>query len=200
MGKAESASAGRRRARRGDTKSHLYTDDNPATTLHGTGFKDGATARRTIALVSRRSLTYQMQTINTMLCRARGHPRRTAAMEDAIVVLRAWMDDYPARRDSVRRHKLSSKGQVSAALKQAEERNEDADAKIDTAWAELYVGLAKGKRLANTLMLADRPDGDDLDSYRQKRLDEIAEATSEADVLQMRCLGYEPPALKKPAR
>lgn len=27
--------------------SHLYTDDNPETTLHGTGFKDAATAHKT---------------------------------------------------------------------------------------------------------------------------------------------------------
>lgn len=28
-------------------QSHLYTDDNPETTLHGTGFKDAATAENT---------------------------------------------------------------------------------------------------------------------------------------------------------
>lgn len=28
-------------------QSHLYTDDNPETTLHGTGFKDAATANKT---------------------------------------------------------------------------------------------------------------------------------------------------------
>lgn len=28
-------------------QSHLYTDDNPETTLHGTGFKDAATADNT---------------------------------------------------------------------------------------------------------------------------------------------------------
>lgn len=46
--------------------SHLYTDDNPETTLHGTGFKDSETAKHTIDLVNKRSLTYQFQTINTM--------------------------------------------------------------------------------------------------------------------------------------
>jgi hypothetical protein len=46
--------------------SHLYTDDNPETTLHGTGFKDTEAAKHTIELVSKRSLTYQFQTINTM--------------------------------------------------------------------------------------------------------------------------------------
>lgn len=38
-------------------QSHLYTDDNPETTLKGTGFKDVETANKTIALVSKRSLT-----------------------------------------------------------------------------------------------------------------------------------------------
>ncbi|KAM0710300.1 hypothetical protein Q7P35_002662 [Cladosporium inversicolor] len=38
-------------------KSHLYTDDNPSTTLHGTGFRDAETANNTISLISKRSLT-----------------------------------------------------------------------------------------------------------------------------------------------
>lgn len=33
------------------TASHLYTDDNPETTLHGTGFKDEAAATKTSRLM-----------------------------------------------------------------------------------------------------------------------------------------------------
>lgn len=37
------------------------TDDNPETTLKGTGFKDVETANKTIELVSKRSLTCKQQ-------------------------------------------------------------------------------------------------------------------------------------------
>ncbi|BFZ55419.1 hypothetical protein PYCC9005_002460 [Savitreella phatthalungensis] len=152
-------------------ESHLYTDDNPQTTLHGTGFKNKQAAERTLELVQRRSLTYQCQTINTMLHRAKGHPHPTAAMQDAIEIFQNWMDNYKARRAKLPKHSLMSKAKVERYLKLAEERNEDREQPIDTAWAEKYVNLGKGKRLANTLMDDNRPDGDDLESYRQKRLD-----------------------------
>lgn len=44
--------------------SHLYTDDNPKTTIHGTGFKDEEAAKRTLKLIENRSLIYQFQTVN----------------------------------------------------------------------------------------------------------------------------------------
>ena len=42
------------KATRKDTgkNSHLYTDDNPSTTLHGTGFRDAETANNTLSLIS----------------------------------------------------------------------------------------------------------------------------------------------------
>ena len=47
--------------------SHLYTDDNPKTTIHGTGFKDAAAAERTLKLIENRSLIYQFQTVNVSI-------------------------------------------------------------------------------------------------------------------------------------
>lgn len=62
------------------TDSHLYTDDNPESTLHGTGFSSAETAERTIKLVSKRSRLYQFQVINTMYNRAKhvGYTRQEA--------------------------------------------------------------------------------------------------------------------------
>ena len=61
--------------------SHLYTDDNPKTTIHGTGFKDKAAAERTLDLIGQRSLIYQYQTVNTMFNRAKHHPSMRKAVE-----------------------------------------------------------------------------------------------------------------------
>ncbi|KAI6964691.1 hypothetical protein KC321_g10527 [Hortaea werneckii] len=110
---------------RNDPKnSHLYTDDNPSTTIHGTGFKDATTAHHTLALIQSRSLTYQFQTVNTMFHRASHHPamkkqqqqpapsssgsadgggNSQQGMKDAMAIFRHWLDEtYPAAKSSLR--------------------------------------------------------------------------------------------------
>ncbi|KAI7343685.1 hypothetical protein KC320_g9176 [Hortaea werneckii] len=103
--------------------SHLYTDDNPSTTIHGTGFKDAATAHHTLALIQSRSLTYQFQTVNTMFHRASHHPamkkqqpapsssgsvrggdgNSQQGMKAAMSIFRHWLDEtYPAAKSSLR--------------------------------------------------------------------------------------------------
>jgi hypothetical protein len=103
-----------KRSSRKDTgkDSHLYTDDNPATTLHGTGFKDAATANNTLELISKRSLTYQFQTINTLFHRARNHPSvkkaktsdgAPAGINEALEIFKTWLDEtYPAAKAALR--------------------------------------------------------------------------------------------------
>lgn len=152
--------------------SHLYTDDNPATTLHGTGFKDPETAQRTIELVSNRSLTYQFQTINTMYHRASGHPHKTPSIEAAMVILKEWIDrTYPAAKDSLR-----ATGGFKPVLRRdivakyinriREEVSEE-----ERRFAEFYIVLPKGKRLANTLVKQDEPGGRDWERERYEYLD-----------------------------
>jgi hypothetical protein len=97
----DSAKPATKKTTRKDTgkDSHLYTDDNPSTTLHGTGFKDAETANNTLELISKRSLTYQFQTINTLFHRARNHPS----------VKKAKTPDQP-QPESPRRWKSSRPG------------------------------------------------------------------------------------------
>lgn len=154
--------------------SHLYTDDNPATTLHGTGFKDAATARHTLILVSKRSLTYQFQTINTMLHRALGHPHKTNGILAAIEILQAWVTDYPIKKASMRQFKLLKKEVVEKWLKVVEEHNEDLEATssdfVDTDFAKVYISMPPRKRLANTLLDDSRPQGPDWEVQRYDTL------------------------------
>lgn len=83
--------------------SHLYTDDNPATTIHGTGFKDRAAAEHTLELISKRSLIYQFQTVNTLFHRAKGHPHKGQGIEEAMEVFREWLDvTYPEAKNALR--------------------------------------------------------------------------------------------------
>ncbi len=72
----------------------LYTDLNPKTTIHGTGFKDIETAINTIKLISNRSLRYQFDVINTMYNRAKYHPHLTLEMKKAMKIFAKWLKEY----------------------------------------------------------------------------------------------------------
>lgn len=157
--------------------SHLYTDDNPSTTLHGTGFKDASAAHRTLSLIAARSLTYQWQTVNTMYHRAAHHPSMkragadTSGMQEAMGIFRAWLDEtYPAQkgklrgggfkpllgREVVERYVARIMGEVEGEGR---------------TFAGVYVGLGKGKRLANVLVDEAQPGGRDWEVARYEALD-----------------------------
>src|SRR6056300_1057498 len=75
--------------------SRLYTDENPATTIKGTGFKNKRIALRTIDLTSQPGARYkQYWTIRAMRERAAHHPHPTQGMRDAIEVFDEWLSNY----------------------------------------------------------------------------------------------------------
>jgi hypothetical protein len=154
--------------------SHLYTDDNPRTTLHGTGFKDSATAKTTISLVSRRSLTYQFQTINTMYHRATHHPHKTPAMEAAMAIFKEWIDlTYPAAKANLRGNggfkPLLSKEVVQRFVPRIESQL----SKDDTKFADVYLGMTKNKRMGNVLLDDKDPGGKDWEIERYEALSRL---------------------------
>ncbi|PNS17660.1 PARP-type zinc finger-containing protein [Sphaceloma murrayae] len=156
--------------------SHLYTDDNPSTTLHGTGFKDRATALHTLDLVSSRSLTYQFQTINTMLYRARGHAHKTDGINEAIEVFQKWTEGYKSRKAELRSFPLLSKPKVKEYLERydegdfGDEGKETEELEGAEAFARMYVELGPRKRLANTLVDEKHPEKEDWEVRRYKQL------------------------------
>ncbi|KAL9112984.1 MAG: hypothetical protein Q9227_002849 [Pyrenula ochraceoflavens] len=147
--------------------SHLYTDDNPATTLSGTGFKDEAAAEQTIELVGKRSLLYQFQTINTMFNRAKHHPHHTDDIEKAMAVFEKWLKEtYPAAKASQRDFKpVLSKKLVRGFMDKLKSTKE-----IDTDFVETYIDLEPRKRLANTLVDPEKPGEADLEKLRYDAL------------------------------
>lgn len=172
--------------------SHLYTDDNPATTIHGTGFKDKATAEHTLELIGKRSLTYQFQTVNTMFHRAKHHPAMkkaaegsasTADMRAAMDVFRTWLDKtYPAERQALRAggfKPLLSKKTVERYLPQIESSKEASeDAKH---FAKVYTALAKNKRLGNVLVDDSKPAEADWEVKRYECLTRLVPHGKESE-------------------
>ena len=79
----------------GRVPSRLYTDENPATTIKGTGFKNRAIAERTIRLTSQPGVRYkQYWTIRAMRERAAHHPHQTDGMREAIAVFDEWLINF----------------------------------------------------------------------------------------------------------
>lgn len=75
--------------------SCLFTDENPATTIKGTGFKNKRIAERTIELTSQRGVRYkQYWTIRALRERAANHPYPTDGMRDAMAVFDEWLNSY----------------------------------------------------------------------------------------------------------
>lgn len=156
--------------------SHLYTDDNPETTIHGTGFKDEAAARTTFELIGRRSLLYQFQTVNTMWHRANGHPHKTKDMEAAMKLFREWLDvTYPEATAKLKAKgfkPLLSKNCVKKYLPQIREcRLEGMDEAL--AFAERYIDLPPRKKLANVLFDNKQPKEPDMEKVRYDTLNEL---------------------------
>ena len=176
--------------------SHLYTDDNPETTLHGTGFKDAATAHHTVDLVSKRSLTYQFQTINTMLFRAKGHKHKTPGIEAAIDIFQDWVSKYKVRKAELRAFPLLSKPKVKSYLEAFDAREydvkSDEELKDAEAFARMYTELGARKRLANTLVDIKHPELEDWDIRRYNRLCKLVPEDKEFHMDELWTVGAEP--------
>lgn len=123
-----------------------------------------------VALVSKRSLTYQWQTINTLYNRAKHHPKKTKDIETAASVFGQWLKEtYPRQKAEQRIFKpLLSKKAVESFLPALKETKG-----LDTTFAEMYVDLEARKRLANVLVNDKEPGEPDWDKTRVDRLSEL---------------------------
>lgn len=87
--------------------SSLYTDENPASTIKGLGFKDKKTAERTIYLTSQPGVRYKQNwTIRAMRERAAWHPHPSREMRDAMEVFDSWLKEEATRQLSPQEKKL----------------------------------------------------------------------------------------------
>lgn len=100
--------------------AHLYTDENPACTIKGTGFRDLEAAARTIELTSQPGVRFKQHwTIMAMRERAAHHPNQTAGMREAIGLFDQWLADYNPPDPAVVRKELQEyRARRSSAVNQ----------------------------------------------------------------------------------
>jgi hypothetical protein len=84
-------------------RGQLFTDDNPATTIHGYGFNSLQRVKYTLADLAMRDIGYQFQVVNTMLQRGRQVLRRThnpdsqKQIRAGLALYQDWIADYNRR-------------------------------------------------------------------------------------------------------
>ena len=86
------------------TRGQLFTDDNPATTIHGYGFNNPRRVKYTLDDLAMRDIGYQFQVVNTMLQRGRQVLRRTynpdkqEQIRAGLRLYEGWIADYHHRK------------------------------------------------------------------------------------------------------
>jgi hypothetical protein len=156
-------------------KPQLYNDLHPEKSLKNTGFKDSETAMNTIKLVSKRSLRYQFDLINTMYNRAKYHPHKTKQMEEAMTIFKKWLDNYPKLKDyEDKNYKFLTLEQIEKYEKIAEiykvseiARGLKKGTKTDKGFLQMYKEVnGKANKLQYIPIKSNKPDGQDYWSYR----------------------------------
>jgi hypothetical protein len=171
---------------------NLYTDDNPQYTLKGTGFKDKATAEKTLKLIKKRCLLYQFQVINTMYNRAKYHPHKNENMEKAMNIFKKWLDKNKNIKEKMKKeeYKFLKLEEINYWEKLAEiynishvARGIKEASRTDEGFLVVYRKL-KGKKgkLCNIPVKKAKPDGLDWWIQRQNfikaRLGQIKKSNS----------------------
>jgi hypothetical protein len=156
-------------------KSQLYNDFHPEKSLKKTGFKDSNTALNTIKLVSKRSLRYQFDLINTMYNRAKYHPHKTKEMEEAMIIFEKWLGEYKKlKKEEDKNYKFLTLEQIKKYEKIADiykvsevARGLKKGTKTDKGFLEMYKEVGgKEYKLQYIPVKSNKPDGQDYWSYR----------------------------------
>jgi Zn-dependent metalloprotease len=157
------------------TKAQLYNDLHPEKSLKNCGFKDIVTALNTIKLVSKRSLRYQFDVINTMYNRAKYHPYRTKQMDDAIKIFKKWLEKYPDLKEiEDKKYKFLSLKQIEKYIEIAEiyglsdiDKGIKQTTKTDKNFLQIFKEVGgKSNKLQYIPVKMYKPEGQDYWSYR----------------------------------
>ena len=109
--------------------ARLFTDEDPATTIKGLGFRDADAARQTLRLVRQPGCSYKAYwSVRAMAERARHHPAPTEGMRTALAVFDEWLSappPEPARALVAKEHEQRRRLAASCANAHARSRCAD---------------------------------------------------------------------------
>lgn len=126
-------------------------------------------------LVSKRSIRYQFDVINTMYNRAKFHPHKTNDMEKAMKIFHLWLKKYSVlRKNENQKYEFLSLKKIEKYEKIAEEygvsevaRGLKKGNKTDEGFLKVYKKVdGKKSKLQYIPVKKDKPNGQDYWSYR----------------------------------
>lgn len=175
MSKTNSKKSSKKKSTKSSTKSlNLYTDDNPKTTIHGTGFTNKEAAIKTLELIKHRSLGYQFVLANTLYNRARYHPNVTKDMHEAMKVFMNFLYKYKKEKreqdklypfvplDIIKSYeKLAQKYRVSEVA-----RGVKPSIKTDIGFLKMLKHVSHPHKLQFIPIKKSNPQGEDYWSFR----------------------------------
>jgi hypothetical protein len=154
--------------------TNLYTDDNPKTTIKGTGFANKESAEKTLDLIKHRSLGYQFAIINTLYNRAKFHPNRSNEMFEAMKVFATFIAEYKKLKtteeqlypflplDIIKSYeKLAQKYKISEVA-----RGIKKSTKTDMGFFQILTHITHPNKLQFIPIKQSNPKGEDYWSYR----------------------------------
>lgn len=159
-------------------KPELYNDLHPKTSLKNTGYANPTIAKQTIKLISRRSLKYQFDVINTMYNRAKYHPNQTQAIRDAMEIFSVWLSKYKAKSERQRNKypwlSIETVQHYKKFLPMYKNISEDV-----IKFSDMYEKVGgKSHKLSYVLVDANNPAGHDYYSYRMELVKNMMEVKS----------------------
>lgn len=152
----------------------LYSNNShPETNIKGTGYKDAETVRKTIELISKRSITYQKSVIVTMYNRAKHHKYITDDMKKGMQLMKNWLKKNKNKSykyeyldlDLIKKlEPLANEYDVSRVA-----RGLDKPDKTDKGFLVVYKKYGKAK-LPFIPIFKNKPEKGDYDIFREKYL------------------------------
>jgi hypothetical protein len=150
----------------------LYSNNkHPETNILNTGYKDINAVKRTIKLISKRSIIYQKSVINTMYNRAKYHQHKTEDMTNAMKYMKSWLTEnknksykyeYLDLNIIKKFEKIADKYNISRVA-----RGLDKPVKSEHGFLTMYKKYGKSK-LPFIPLFKNKPEKGDYDIFREK--------------------------------
>lgn len=163
---------------------HLFTDDNPESTVPNTGFANKEIVLKTLKDMEHRDIVYQFQVINTMYHRGLSVVKQTKDdgkkrdINEGLSLYKKWLSNYKSQDRKKEMHPYLSLDVVNELEALAEyydisrkARGLDTSTKSDKGFLQVYREVKGNEKMLRTIPIkASNPGGITWDKYRNQYL------------------------------